>query len=440
MPAARVLAVLVAAMASLGAPTPTGYAGPGATSSTDAGCSWPTKLNQDTFNFFFPDTSATYWGTHLPFVDAYRVVIRGAYPNARYFSFHAYDEAQRPVASIADREIVPDEGTNPFADRSGHSEGKDPGRYTVYVEFTPRPEKPKPNTMYAGAMADGGPNPAGFLIYRIYIPDRPDQPTAGVPLPQVTLETAGGAVPLEFDQCEPVPPDTGGQVNEEVKSRDYAFDTGSGGRHPAATDPLTFKPFYGTDQFPRDFNPNNTAKDSAEAASEGGFLSNHHIAYLYAYVGRGYGDLIVLRIKAPTFPDTRAGDAPTARSQLRYWSLCHNNGISQRVVDCVADYQTPIDASGFATIVISDPSDRPKNATARNGISWLPWGALYPEGIVIYRHMLPADSFEGAVQRVPEGESARVTMDEYYPLGTYCSTERFEKRGWAGCLKRTFGH
>lgn len=402
----------------------------------EAGCSWPTKLNQDTLNFVYPDTSATYWGTHLPFIDAYRVAITGRFPNARYFSFHAYDEAQRPVASIADHEIVPDKGgTNPYAGPPARTRGTS-STYTVYVEFTPAPDEPAPNTIYAGAMSDGTPNPAGFLIYRIYIPDRPDEPTGGVPLPTVTLETAGGAVPVELDQCEPLPPDTGGELNDEVKKRDYMFDTGSGGRHPAATDPLTFKPFYGTDQFPRDFNPENTSKDSAEATSEGGFLSNHHIAYLYAYVGRGYGDLVVVRIKAPTFPDTRAGDAPTTRSQLRYWSVCHNNGLTQRVVDCVADHQVPLDNAGYATIVISDPSDRPKNATARNGVSWLPWGAVFPEGIVIYRHMLPADSFAGAVQRVKEGASASNAMRDYYPRGTYCSSEDFEKRGWEGCFTK----
>jgi hypothetical protein len=403
-------------------------------SAQQVGCAWPARINEDTLNFWFPDTFADYWAAHFPFVEGARLVIEGHYPFARYFSFHAYDELQRPVDGLADFEIRPEAGSaNPF--RAGRApRSLDDRRYTAFVEFTPPPERREPNTIYAGAMRDGNRNPGGFVVYRIYIPDDPDDDLAGVPLPDMTLETAQGNVEIPLGRCDQqVPPGAGGAVNDAFKQNGWLIDTGGDSMHPAATDPLTFKRFYGTDQFPRDFQEGNADDDRAEAQFEGGFLSNLHVAYLYAYVARGFDDVIVLRIKAPTFPDTRSGQRPMLPRQVRYWSVCQNNGLSQRVVDCTADFQAPVGPDGHATVVISDPDDRPANATRRDGVAWIPWGA-YPEGLVIYRHMLPARSFQQAIQHIPQGEAASEHTGAYYPRGTYCSTEDFESGGWRACF------
>ncbi|MFN2593990.1 MAG: hypothetical protein ABR579_03760, partial [Actinomycetota bacterium] len=161
------------------------------------GCAWPLLLDEDALNAAFPDTSATYWMAHLPYAAGGRLVVRGRYPNARYFSFHAYDEAQRPVDSIADYQIQPDPGgSNPFASRSHRS-----GSYTAYVDFSAPPHTRARNTIYAGEMQGGAPNPAGFLIYRIYIPTDPKEPTGGVPLPRLMLRTPDGDQRITFSQC-----------------------------------------------------------------------------------------------------------------------------------------------------------------------------------------------------------------------------------------------
>ncbi|MGH2753117.1 MAG: hypothetical protein ACRDLB_01665 [Actinomycetota bacterium] len=391
------------------------------------GCSWPTWLNEDTFNFAFPDDSATYWGAHFPFAPGARLVIDGAFPAARYFSIHAYDEAQRPVDSIADHEIDPIEGTNRYRGGDGA------GRYRVFVEFSAAPEEPDRNTVYAGAMSNGAPNPGGFILYRVYTPDDPTDLSGG-PLPVITLQGPGGSAGIEFGTCDPLPPDAGGQVNDVIRDQNYTYVTPNRSHHPAATNPPTFKRFYGTDQFPRDFTEEGQGSD-ATARSEGGFLSNQQIAYLYAYTSREYGDVVVMRPKAPTFPDTRRGDAPWLDREVRYWSVCQNNGLSQRMTDCAPDHETPLDPTGYFTVVISDPKDRPRNATAKNGVRWLPWGGLYYDGLVIYRHMLPANGFDAAIQRVPEGKRPAPVMGDYYPEAGYCGKKDFESGGWRACLR-----
>lgn len=392
----------------------------------DAGCSWPLTLRH--INLAYPDDSADYWMTHFGAVPASRLVIKGRFPAARYFSFHAYDEAQRPVASISDHEIVPDRGANPFQRPT-----KKGGGYTVQVVFEPEPEKPEPNTVYAGEMQNGARNPAGFVIYRIYIPDQPKQKTGGVPLPDVTIETGGGAAGQTLGQCEPLPPSAGQEVDEEARKSNYTYITPNRTHVPGTEDPPLWKRFYGADREFRDWCPDPRCQDTGPKMKSG-FLANQQISYLYARISREYGDVAVIKARVPTFPDNRGGDPVTAPRQVRYWSFCQNNDATQRVVRCSPDHRTVVDDAGYATFVISDPEDRPRNATRANGINYLEWGGFYYSGIVIYRHMLPSKSFKEAIQNIPEGTPPAKVMKTYMPAAGYCSKERFERHGADVCI------
>ena len=101
----------------------------------------------------------------------------------------------------------------------------------------------------------------------------------------------------------------------------------------------------------------------------------------------------------------------------------------------------------------------------RPGVNWLPWGdPQYPK-LVFFRHMLPADDFPYAVQRVVEGcadnclnndavfdftlpdlpsraaigaagPAVQRIMGEYYPVAAWCDRTTFERGGWQACLGR----
>lgn len=388
-------------------------------------CSWPTTL--DSFNLAYPDTSADYWMTHFGAVPASRLVIRGRYPAARYFSFHAYDEAQRPVASIADHDIRPDRGANPFVDPSSRG-----GTYIVDVVFEPPPKHPEPNTLYAGAMENGARNPAGWVVYRIYIPDDPTERTGGVPLPRTTVVTADGNLEIPLRPCSSEPPRAGDELDRRIAEESYPLD---GDRHvPGTYDPPVWKRFYGTDREFRDWCGDYGYQCDQGPKTTSGFLANQQIAYLYTRISREFGGVVVVRLKAPTFPDTRSGEEPGAPRDVRYWSLCQNNDATQRVVACFADQDAVVGPDGYATFVVSDRDDRPRNATRAQGVNWLPWGGAYYTGVLIYRHMLPARGFDAAIQRIPEGTDPGDVMRDYLPVARYCTTARFERVGSNGCL------
>jgi len=104
--------------------------------------------------------------------------------------------------------------------------------------------------------------------------------------------------------------------------------------------------------------------------------------------------------------------------QLRYWSFCQNDPITQRYVGCRRDDQVKVDTSGNYTIVVSQPSAWPTAAQKRcRSASWIPWGPQ-PHGVMIYRHMLPDPSFAQAIQNVSYGQE-RTQMGAYYPGGRY---------------------
>jgi hypothetical protein len=392
-------------------------------------CSWPTVSNPDLLNIAYPDESATYWGAALPILPGTRVRIEGQYPQARYFSFNVYDPLQRPVDAIADFDLLPRvAGTNSFS-RAGVAAGAD---YVAYIVPEPRPENPEPNTIYAGSLELPGGNvlplnPFPIVLYRIYLPEVDG--TGGVPLPRLTFESADGSqAPLTLGLCTPLPPEgTPPILNDLIREASFP-----GAARPSEAPPPRVTRFYNLFETLRvlisgqagiEIPPNPLTESGA-----GGFLSNRDIAYVSALFRRNSGQLYVVRARAPTAA-RHPSDAPLGAAQLRYWSLCTNEVASQRFVACVHDAQVPLDALGYFTLVVSDPEDRPANAIPENGMIWLPWGGIYPDSLLIYRHMLPNPGFAEAIQNVPYGTPQEDVMGEYYPRAAYCDRATVEAAG-----------
>ncbi|MGH7819862.1 MAG: hypothetical protein ACREQ9_08825, partial [Candidatus Binatia bacterium] len=225
----------------------------------DLPCSWPIVSDPDTVNVAFPDEAAIYWLAEVPSIPGARVRIEGEVPDARYFSFHSYDAAARPIDGIADYEISP------------VGDGSDPSKlpvaavgtaYEIYVSRAGLRNPREPNTLYAGDMPLGSarvPNPRITLLYRVYVPAAGKYPDGGVGLPRITLETEDGTTTiLEFGECGPLNPSTGNAVNEAIRESDAPDGAGTV-PYLFATNPPSFGRFYGL---------GDTARKLASAASE----------------------------------------------------------------------------------------------------------------------------------------------------------------------------
>lgn len=405
------------------------------------GCGWQFVSDINTTNVAFPDESAQYWVALIPQIPGTRLRIDGRYPSVRYFSYNVYDPLLRPVDAVADSELV----------------ANTTGGYTAYVEFTGKPKMPASNTIYAGETSLGPqqiPNPAlTGIIYRVYVPDEGFDFDGGVGLPVLTLETADGEVELlPYADCEqPLLPNLGGGLpdpglNDLLLTIDFPEELGVI-RFPTAAYPPTTRVFYGLGPtavailgnalpapLPPEFEQNVPLGDG------GGFLSNIHNAYTSTTFSRDGGRIFVLRGKAPTYQGD--GRAAGGVEDLRFWSICQNEFVTQRYVACVADHQALLDEDGYYTVVVSDVADRPESAVAENHINWIPWGP-FPDGLLIYRHMLPSPHFAEAIQNVPKGTPPQEIMGEYLAVGAYCTPETFAGAGqqpadiFAACLEET---
>ena len=365
-----------------------------------------TRLDASTTNVLAVDTNAVYWGGTYAGLPGTRIRIEGDLPHARYMSWNLYDSAARPIDALADHQLAPDPG----------------GGYTAFIEFGPRPERPAPNTLYSGD------SHGGTFLYRVYVPDRGQDAKGGVPLPKVSLEPAGGSGGAPgIDACRELQAPYVWQLNSLIETAPGMPDpTDDGNGFPGRNPPRwrLFKNFCASavdimldNEQGEQFHP-----DAYERCGDGpGFFSNRDIAYVFTGTSRGFGELLVLRGRAP-----RPG-------QLRYWSFCQYEPASQRVIACRRDNLVKVGPRGYYKIVVSTADSRPQNARRACGVTWLPWGPQ-PQGLLIYRHMLPVPSFRHAIQRVKEPGDEKRALGPLYPRGRYLEdAAAFEEQG---CKRR----
>lgn len=390
-----------------------------------------TTADEDS-NRAFPDSGAIYWTSQFNLPEGVDLRIVGRFAHARYQSFNAYSNAS-PIDAISDVETHPDKGSvNPYV--VGHRRDGKQRSYTIHVLNQVPPAEGAPraqNTIYAGVEGTAEQR----LIYRIYVPDRGTGLTGGVGVPQIQAVLADGTV-LEGQQAC----DAAGVRDEALPLTTLPQSTNDTlnnqpGKPPwfPATDPPSWAAFY------------NQAyglgcvyhgECGGHPERTGGQYNNADAAYMTVPVSTQLGDVLMMRGKLPTFPRTHRGQERMTGGQLRYWSMCQNEGlVTTRGAGCLYDRQLELNRHRMYTIVTSKRADRPANARPRCGVGWIPWpengdGAGRPEGGLIFiRNLLPDPSFEHSIQSTSAPGDERAVLGRYYPRSTYMDTAEFETRG-----------
>lgn len=390
-PAASHSGALSALLGSLQAPA----------ASTSSGCSWRTQYGNGGVTTLETDTNAAYWATSYTALAGSVMTIQGTFPEARNMSFTVYHLLGAVVGGhLYDAQIQPATGVNPFQQGQTGT-----GTYTLSVVNAIAPSDPAPNTLYTGTVGLDQVE----IIYRVYDPTDPTSPEGDVPLPQTTVAFDGKIEatnqPCVSNSQAPAP---------GTDSTTASAAPASHAVHARASFPVP-EPIWVTSKI-------------------SGIFADPDNAYLSTMVHAGFGQLVVLQAQMPTFPDTNTGTPPWSPAQVRYWSICQDVGGFPVVVGCVADFNA-VENNGIATFVISSPSDQPPNATAADGVNWLPWGTSSKRyGVIIYRQMLADPAFTESIASVPAGGSPAATMGPYLPQIAYCSEAEFAADGAAGCL------
>lgn len=362
-------------------------------------CAWPFIVDVDNSNVAYPDPNATYWAMPFALSPDEAVVLHGTYPSARFMAVTLYTPAGDTIAQLSDLDITPDPGSaNPYAVAA-----LPPGSGRGW-QLTVAPSGAAPDAANVLELEPG--QRTGWILYRVYLGNPPGDLQGSAPLP--TLEyRRGGRLTRTLAPCATFLP---GTAIEKLLEK-------------VLPPPLLIT----------------AAPQFVRLANDSGLFANEANAYLSAFSDAEPGEILVVRGKLPTTPDTEAGQSVVGDFALRYFSITSNlDEKPYPTVDGLYDHELPLDDAGFYTVVVARDGDVPANATAASGIAVLRWGAGGAQAVIV-RNMLPAAGFPMAVQDVTPStygapSDAAATMGEFYPRIAACTKETFAALGPDGCL------
>lgn len=392
-------------------------------------CAWPVEVGtgSSALNAAYPDMNASYFVMPYLLSPGQTLVLHGTFPFDRFSSIATYyrmlvgGHGLELLSWYTDAAITPDPGsTNPAGDPRAST---DPAqrRWTIRVTGTATPSatpavaQPVAGQNVLPAMPTGSDlqNVVGLLVFRVYVPDNANDHTGGVGLPALSLEGSSG---------------TSHQLTPCTASESAAW---TGFMAELARQIVAEAP-----RLPLPPGPD-VAPQWIESPVPG-LGQNPDNRYLMAPVAWKPGRIVVIRGKAPTFPNTRAGEPQSKATQLRYWSFNTGSNITPLATTAgISDFQIPLAADGTYTLVVSQPADKPADATEAQGVAWLKGADPSQPDLVALRHMLPSkEFFPQSVWSVPEGVigAAENIMGPYYPQITYCDKATFEKGGADACF------
>ncbi|MDZ8184139.1 MAG: hypothetical protein RMX96_04655 [Nostoc sp. ChiSLP02] len=387
------------------------------------------KINLKATRGFFPDPNATYLvipNLLAPFGS--KVIIEGEFPYARFFdiqitpSFHpeAYRYGGFGVGEvpIVDVDINPLPGNvNPFRVGADRNAAKRKYRVTFDLAignpvdlnraFRPPYYRAPGNNRVGGAIMYQGPwgetKPWGHglgvwdmgqIWIRYYAIDKNKDSLGGVPLPKIYYQLPDGRkyyIQSDFERWTK-------RVNRRIAAKSTLpaeptqykdAKTGwfkkFGIFRAIVTGMAQEVPWLKLDQkYVRDLDLGVTGRgeDMPPPGNYSvGATECNYINYLVRGMSLGWGKVAVLTGKLPTTPRTRKGEDTIKKAQARYWSITATDtalpepdGFVGAALHSVMDDEIITDNQRRYAIVLSRPEDRPKNATASNGVTWVNWG------------------------------------------------------------------
>lgn len=386
-------------------------------------------INFDSLYGSFPDPNCTYLLApvlYAPF--GAELIIKGEFPHCRFFDIqvspaldsreYRYDKwSGKGEVAIVDADIEPLAGhTNPFlvgADRNAEKRSYEV-RYTMAlgnpselnVAHRP-PYRAKGNRRYGSAIQVQGPWGLdtksghgrgiwdfGDVWIRYYAVDDAHFPNAGVALPEMYFTLASGErffILADFTGFIEMGETT--MANRNIGNRDPSSYNGktrgwdkqygiflqmaTGGAQALYKNNTKDKEYIRL----LDLGVNGRGENQpAPASSDPHATGCNYTSYMTSGVSIKKGKVFVLTGKLPTFPNTRKGAETMEAAQCRYWSMTTYDAdfpfseVKGLENTCVMDDELVLDENRNFIIVYSRSEDRPINATAENGITWVDWG------------------------------------------------------------------
>lgn len=398
-------------------------------------CFWQIEvipgLNEES-NAAWPDLNTSYWGAVYTLPEGgSHITIEAKFPYSRYMSYSNYYATGGAISTLTDQEIEADIGSvNPYELGSPRNDPSRVYSITIRKGISEEESSTTENIMY-------GADVLAFLLYRVYLPNSETDATGDVGRPRVTLHMEDGSIIQGEAACE--------ALNFPITSNDrkvewYTEEEYAGYRESVdpSKNPPKFRATYNF-EFHKQCDFGGDCSSIPPVLLRYPFPDPH---YLYSFINRQHGEILMLRGKLPETPRTYAGDDNVMEeTELRYWSICNYEYFSQRAEACLFDEQIQVNDDGFYTIVISREEDRPENATSDCGVSYLGWSPRgdgfgivdgrennVDDGWLVMRNLLPSENFDN-VAPTPDTLDEEASMGEYLPKGLYFTKSEFEALG-----------
>ena len=111
-----------------------------------------------------------------------------------------------------------------------------------------------------------------------------------------------------------------------------------------------------------------------------------------------------------------------------FWEEKDYEKITPKANDCVVDKDIHTDEDEYYTLLVTEPTNRPSNATKENYVTWLDAGNFL-DGQISFR-MLPKGAL--FLQGLSENIKSN-TPSPYRPETAFCSRQTFERGGYSAC-------
>jgi hypothetical protein len=334
--------------------------------------------------------------------------ITGEFAYARYMSFNIYD-AQKGASrgALTDFQIAPLPGNvNPFV------AGSDARAKNRSYSITVLPKRYSTGSQENVLSFYDKTIDVLTVILRYYVPKGGDE-TGDVPLPTIKAFDARTGK----DVALPSPYRLKGSMPKAVLRGRLApiFRT-------AVDDTLRFYHAGGAGQF-----------DNADNQ------------YLIAAVKKGEGEVLLIRIKPPSYPKN---NDEYDRSDVRYWSFNEGDANTSTPFG-MKDEEFKRAKDGFVYIAVGEK--RIQRTAEERGYNFMPWKAERTKAVILYRNLVANPQFRGNLSKVPEIEAkdlankqtlqeleAKNYIGDYAPMGQKISQALFMDGGGDGVASPGF--
>ena len=387
-------------------------------------------IGSDSTVLYLPDANVVYWryGWSREVNDTNGIVIKGNFPDARYFSYNVYnDDTKMSLGSFTDFEIEPQKkGSNPFQ----NAETPNNGAYTLYVA----PEGSnitENNVLY---FPDSLTNVS--VILRHYLPE--DNIYGKQPLPEIALLNVKTNAISSAPQSAPIPK----LSKEEVKT--YLVPLFEKLAKEFEEDPkgvllklenqrkqrsLKINELVCKEVVARSFTHFKTGDSihSFNLQTQGTYPNNDNY-YLTMPIIRNGEDILLVKFKNPSYPKSRSA---YLKSNIRYFSMSQGDEYTYNYIT-LADKDLKVSKDGFIYIIIANNNKDIIDKVKELNVNYMPW-KVDEKMLLIYRQMLPKDAFKHGIDKVKKydnsknetGQMADEFIGEFAPFGTFLNTQHF---------------